>query len=415
MDIQKASEMRFISMRVTYILIFVSIILFMSVEVFSDEDDISKRIKKIEKDIEKVKKELDKGEKKLKKLKSNEKKILAELDLSEKKIETIHSSLRIIKNEEKLLRSDIIKSGKNYNNSAKNFESRSESYAERLRSMYKRHNISPLGMFFSAGSISSVLRGLKMLSVLATADLDILHDMRTQIHEMKSSMTTLQSALNANIELTRTRKREQNSLDNTRNKKRKLLEEILQDEKLQEARNRKYLEEYKKSQSKLDNAISVRERARPPLPPSLEGYNFATFKGKLIWPVNGKVVSKFGRVVDSRTKTTTNNRGIEIDTNLGEPISSIGDGQIVMTQFLRGYGNFVMIHHPPNFYTIYGHLSDILVNKDQVVSAGGIIGLAGNTGMIDNSSSRLVLEVLKGDKPENPLVWLRPSSQRAGR
>ncbi len=165
--------MRFFSMRITYIMIFVSIILFMTGEVFSDEDDISERIKKIEKDIEKVKKELDKGEKKLKKLKSDEEKILSELDLSEKKIETIHSNLMIIKNEEKSLRIEIIESGKNYDNSAKNFESRSETYAERLRSMYKRHNISPLGMFFSAGSISSVLRGLKMLSVLATADLDI--------------------------------------------------------------------------------------------------------------------------------------------------------------------------------------------------------------------------------------------------
>ena len=82
------------------------------------------------------------------------------------------------------------------------------------------------------------------------------------------------------------------------------------------------------------------------------------------------------------------------------------------------YGNFVLMSHPstPNdYYSLYGHLSDILVNKGDIVLAGVPVGLAGSTGMIDNSSSRLVLEILKGEAPVNPLDWLNRSNQRASR
>ena len=123
-------------------------------------------------------------------------------------------------------------------------------------------------------------------------------------------------------------------------------------------------------------------------------------------------------MIDSSTKTQTNNRGIEIETKHGEQVSAIGDGVVFMTQYFRGYGNFVLISHPSHpqdYYTIYGHLSDILVNNGDIVLGDDVIGLAGSTGMIDSNSSRLVLEILKGEKPENPLNWLSPDRQRAGR
>lgn len=392
-------------------------ILFINDEVLSKQDDISERIKKIEKNIDKTRRELDKEEKELKKLKSREKKILSELDFSDKKIETINKNLRIIQNEEKILKQEINSAQKNYDTAKKIIENKSEIYAERLRSMYKRQKVSPVGMFFTAGSTSAILRGLKMMTVIAAADLNVLSEIRAQIHARKSSMEKLKVALNAQISLAETNRREKNSLAKVRNKKSQILVDISNDERLREERIQRYNKELERSQAELDKFIREmereREKAKIPVPASLEGYNFAQYKGKLPWPVNGKVVSRFGKVTDPSTKTTTNNRGVEIQTKQGEPVSSIAKGQVVMTQFFRGYGNFVVIFHPPDYYTIYGHLSDWLVNKDDIVSEGDIVGLAGTTGMFDNSSSRLVLEVLKGEKPENPLNWLRPDRQRA--
>ena len=73
-----------------------------------------------------------------------------------------------------------------------------------------------------------------------------------------------------------------------------------------------------------------------------------------------------------------------------------------------------MVFHPPDYYTIYGHLSDILVNRGDIVMAGTVVGLAGSTGRLDDSVSCLLLEILKGEAPQNPLSWLRPDHRRAG-
>jgi len=394
-------------------------ILFRNDEVLSNDDDISEKIIKIEKTINETRKELEKEERELGKLKSREKKILSELDFSDKKIETINRNLRIIQNEEKSLRSEINFLQNSYDKAKNILENNSRIYTEQLRSMYKRQKVSPMGMFFTAGSTSAMLRRLKMMKIIAAADLNVLTEIQAQIQAKESSMEKLRVALNAQISLSETHTREKNSLAEARNKKRHILADISNDEKLREERIKIYNKELERSQAELDKFIREmereREKAKIPVPASLEGYNFAQHKGKLSWPVNGKVVSRFGRVIDTKTKTTTNNRGIEIQTKHGEPVSTIAKGQVVMTQFFRGYGNFVVIFHPPEYYTIYGHLLDWLVNKDDIVMEGDIIGTAGSTGMIDDSFSSLVLEVLKGENPENPLNWLRPDGQRAKR
>ncbi len=394
------------------------VILFMT-EVALPQDDYSEQIKKIEKELENSKKELVKGERKLKKLKSEEKKALDVLDNLEKELVAIDKNLRIIKNTEKILNRKIASAGKSYNAAKHKFETRAKTYSARLRSMYKRQKVSPVGIFFTVGSFSSVLRAFKMLSVLAAADLNVVNEIREQTREIQASLNELQNALNAKATLAKAKQREKISLKNSSVKKYKILEEIRKDEKLQEASNRKYDQDYKNSQAKFDKIIrefeEKKEKVKIPVSPSLEGYNFAQNRGKLPWPVNGTVVSRFGTVTDPMTKTVTKNRGIEIATNHGDPVKAIGSGEVVMTQYFRGYGNFVMISHPPDYYTIYGHLSDVLVNTNDIVLEGSVIGLAGTTGMIDNSSCRLVLEVLKGETPQNPLTWLRPNNQRAAR
>ena len=119
------------------------------------------------------------------------------------------------------------------------------------------------------------------------------------------------------------------------------------------------------------------------------------------------MVTGFGLLTDPRTKTKTRSRGIEIATSHGDNVSSAGAGIVVITDSIRGYGNYVVVYHPPNIYTLYGHLADIYVTQYTEVAEGGLIGLAGSTGLIDDSESRLLFEVLNGKTPEDPRSWLR--------
>ena len=379
------------------------------------EDDFDERIRNIERSIEKKRKELEKTEKQLRNLKTQEKKTVVELSKTQKTINSIHKNLIAIRKDEKVLSNDIASSQRRYDNARQTLSDMSERYSRHLRSMYKRQNISPFGMLFSSGSVSAIMRGIQMLSRIAAADLAVIDDFREEANSLSVSMNRLKKALNAKTSLARTKEREKMTLANTRDKKKKILESIKRDETKTEQLMAEYRKDLEQAQASRSKFIRDREKMNLPVHQALKGFDFSKHKGKLLWPVGGKVISKFGTNVDPRTKTKTTNRGVEIETRQGEPVAAIVDGEVVMTQFFRGYGNFVMVFHPPDYYTIYGHLSDILVNRGDIVMSGTVVGLAGSTGLLDDSSSHLLLEVLKGEKPQNPLSWLRSDHRRAGR
>ena len=381
-----------------------------------DKDDvISDRIEKLQKEIEKSRKELENSEKKLKQKEKEKQDELEELKHTERKIEVLHQNLSTINSEEKRLNREKGVAQKQYNTVSQSLKTHYAEYANRLRSIYKRQRISALEMLFTTGSTSSMLRGFKMFSVMAENDVKLLETIRSQRQTSEKSMRTITAALKAQRALQANKKREEISLGNTRKDRKKLIDEIKKDEELLKKRKLQIQQDMENALAQLEKWLRQIEREVKTfeISDNLKKYNFAGRKGTLPWPVNGRVVSSFGVNIDPKTKTKTTNRGMEIETTHGEPVYSIGSGVVVRTQFIRGYGNFVWIYHPPHYYSIYAHLSDILVNQSSEVREGGIIGLAGSTGLMDDSRAMLLLEILNGKKPENPLRWLKPDKQRS--
>lgn len=73
--------------------------------------------------------------------------------------------------------------------------------------------------------------------------------------------------------------------------------------------------------------------------------------------------------------------GLDIKVNVGDTIVAAFDGKVRVVKFeRRGYGNYVVIRHDNGLETVYGHLSKQLVEPNQIVKAGEVIGLGGNTG-----------------------------------
>ena len=74
-------------------------------------------------------------------------------------------------------------------------------------------------------------------------------------------------------------------------------------------------------------------------------------------------------------------KGLDIKVNLGDTIRAAFSGEIVKSSFNKaGYGNYVIIRHSNGLETVYGHMSRHLCKPDQIVRAGDVIGLGGNTG-----------------------------------
>jgi murein DD-endopeptidase MepM/ murein hydrolase activator NlpD len=96
---------------------------------------------------------------------------------------------------------------------------------------------------------------------------------------------------------------------------------------------------------------------------------------KFVIPHRGVVTSRFG------PRRYRFHYGIDLKVNVGDSIFSSFDGKVRIIDYeAKGYGHYVVIRHENGLETVYAHFSQVLVEHDQSVKAGEVIGLGGNTG-----------------------------------
>ena len=132
-------------------------------------------------------------------------------------------------------------------------------------------------------------------------------------------------------------------------------------------------------------------------------------ENSLVWPIKGKIISKFGKEYQEQLKTWIFRDGIKIAAKQGSPVISVADGNVIFAGQFRSYGNVVIVDHGEGFFTIYGFLSQIRAEQGQKVIEGQIIGLVGQDtqgpGMGSNQSA-LYFEIRKGTNAQDPEIWL---------
>lgn len=145
-----------------------------------------------------------------------------------------------------------------------------------------------------------------------------------------------------------------------------------------------------------------RKRNKKKLPDaSLDEKDFKTKKGKLHLPVDGKIVNSFG----SQKKGGVTWRGLFISAPIGIDVLAIADGKVVYADWIRGFGNVLIVDHGGDYMSLYGN-NEILTKKvDEAVHGGDIIAAVGNSDR--NLSSGLYFELSHKGQPFDPLKWIR--------
>ncbi len=123
-----------------------------------------------------------------------------------------------------------------------------------------------------------------------------------------------------------------------------------------------------------------------------------------IWPTKGIITSGFGMRRDPFTGLREFHYGLDIATQLGNPVIATADGTVIEARFRKDYGNYIIILHDYGYKTVYAHLKKILVKPGQRVKRGKIIGLVGSTGK--STAPHLHYEVRLANKPVNPLEFI---------
>jgi septal ring factor EnvC (AmiA/AmiB activator) len=135
--------------------------------------------------------------------------------------------------------------------------------------------------------------------------------------------------------------------------------------------------------------------------------DFARARRQLAWPVEGNVVGRFGPERHPRFGTTTLNNGIDIAAPAGTGVRAVARGRVDFTsEDFAAFGQVIVVNHGDGYYTLYGHLSEILVRDGQEVQSGHVIGRVGASGT-SLKGTVLHFEVRHGGSALDPEDWLR--------
>ena len=128
-------------------------------------------------------------------------------------------------------------------------------------------------------------------------------------------------------------------------------------------------------------------------------------KGKLLFPVRGSIISKFGRTEHPNLRTFTFQKGIEIKAQSGTEIKSVFKGKVIYADWFKGYGNIIIINHGEHYYSIYAHAEKLLKQVGDIVNNNETIALVGDTNALKGSC--LYFEIRHNGIPQDPLLWLK--------
>ncbi len=133
---------------------------------------------------------------------------------------------------------------------------------------------------------------------------------------------------------------------------------------------------------------------------SIDSTDFISLKGKLLWPVTGHLVNKFG---SARTEVKWD--GVLIEANEGLDVKAVARGKVVFAEWFRGYGFMIIINHGDGYLSLYGFNQKLNKQGGQLVEAGDVIASVGQSG--GQSRSGLYFGIRHKGVPIDPLEWCR--------
>ena len=224
----------------------------------------------------------------------------------------------------------------------------------------------------------------------------------TQNREKSKVVNSLSSQIASQRNQIDKLKRDEKSLSNLVERLAKIVPPVVKHKKTKKSRpipapDEDYAEAKRSSEPGKKTVIANNET----LPSNdFAGINFASLRGKLRLPVRGEVTNRFGA---NREDTGVSWKGLFIKAGEGSDVKSIADGRVVFADWMRGFGNLIIVDHGSGYMSLYGNNQAVLKHVGDEVDAGDTIASVGNSG--GNESNGLYYELRKNSAPFDPLSW----------
>ncbi len=414
-------------------------------ELVQKQQDTRQKIEELNDQIGEYQQRLSQAEEKFDRLFSQYEDLKRVIALQEEKISKLQEELDHIRSEIDITEKEIAKN-------EENLERLVDNYKKTLSYIYKHGRSSQLALILSSASINQMLVRSYYLGKFEEYRQKQVEQIEKAQEELKRNRTQLEDAREKNSavlaeirqekaeqEKQRERqeenvallRRDRNQLQNEVEKRRQQQEELSNqladlfeemkelDEQRIRALEAERIRRLAEARDIEDPEERAREVAKYSEPITREDYlndselnaiesSFASNRGSLPWPVSSGTISEhFGRKRHPVYGTVTENLGIEIVTNSQDPVRVVHDGYVVDIRPIPGYGDVVVVRHG-KYFTAYGNLSQVMVNKNSVLKTGDVIGLSG-----DQNSARglsVFFMVRENNQNQDPEKWLSDKS-----
>jgi septal ring factor EnvC (AmiA/AmiB activator) len=292
--------------------------------------------------------------------------------------------------------------------------------ARMLHARYVSGHAEPLRLVLARQDPNRVARDLHYLTYVSRARAAVAADLRLNLEELAGLAETTRTRGQDLLSVERAQESEKRILESQKSDRQRVLASV----SAELAKQRREYATLKKDEERLTRLIEKLARAlarkAPPSKPARrggepvvanretpapmpDGAAFRALRGRLRLPVAGELVSRFGSPPGD---DGFSRKGVFIRARAGQDVKAVAAGRVVFADWLRGFGNLVIVDHGDGYMSLYGNNEALLRQPGDSVRAGDVIASVGASG--GQETSGLYFEMRHQGRPFDPLAWAPP-------
>jgi septal ring factor EnvC (AmiA/AmiB activator) len=369
---------------------------------FAQTDDITDK----QKELDRIKKEIQQHREKSRQLSSQEQQTAKQLQSLDKDLDLSRQYLRKLGEQENDIDQQIGELMIQISSQQTALSAQEKTLGKRLREMYKQDPHYSWDLILGARSMNDAVRRYEFMHLIATQDAQMIGQYRDSKKQLETESSRLGQSMQQIASVREDKEDEAATLEANKKKRQNMLVAI----RSEKDKHLDAIADLEKAQAEVQNLLDDLQRRGTPekdLPGSGE---FAALKGRLMWPVSGKIIRSYGKHTHPKYGTVTMNNGVDISASSGAPIVAVAAGTCEFVDWIDSFGKCVILNHGGGYYTLYAHVADTNVAQGQKIAKGQVIASVGDTGSLDGYVCHF--EIRKGRGALDPAEWLlrKPSS-----
>jgi septal ring factor EnvC (AmiA/AmiB activator) len=353
-------------------------------------------------EYKKIEKAIDIHKKRLSDAKKRESSILTEIEYANRHLRAVESDLKNFRKQLENTEARISRIEQEIAQHQTNIEKVKGWMKLKIRAIHRHgYNADAVTLFLNADNSSELMRSSKYLQYITVHEHNVLKTYKENLEDLNSKEKQLNSLRKELIKNRERVKAEEESLEEKKKQKEVLLASV----KKEEIAHAKMLRELKEASNRILEIIRESEKTQEGKEETFSGKQFSNLKGRLPWPVNGKVMIPYGSQKDPQFNTPIFRSGTYIQSADDPYAKAVHTGKVVFAEWFKGYGQLVILNHGDGYHTLYGSLSEIFTKVGDIIKDRQILGRIGNSGILN--SPGVYFELRYKGKPLDPMQWLR--------